>query len=215
MRPRCRRSSTIMPAHVPKTGPAKVRNASSNPYRRISRMKVVDSPPGTTSPSSPSSCSGLRTSTTSAPRRRSIAACSRTLPWTARTPTRMPELPAAGFEQLFRAQRGGGETAHCVAEPARDAPEDLGVVEVRGRLDDRLRAVARIARLEDSGADEDAVGAKLHAERSVCGRRDPTRCERHDRQPPVLGDPAHELDRRLEVLRLGIELVGIHRSQLL
>src|SRR5262245_53534409 len=49
-------------------------------------MNVVDSPPGTTSPSSPSSCSGLRTSTGSAPRRRSIAACSRKFPWRARTP---------------------------------------------------------------------------------------------------------------------------------
>src|SRR3954453_11774363 len=49
-------------------------------------MNVVDSPPGTTRPSSASSCSGLRTSTTSAPRRRSIAACSRKFPWTARTP---------------------------------------------------------------------------------------------------------------------------------
>src|SRR5919198_1404944 len=51
-------------------------------------MNVVDSPPGTMRPSRPSRCSGLRTSTTSAPRRRSIAACSRKLPWTARTPIR-------------------------------------------------------------------------------------------------------------------------------
>src|SRR5438128_553413 len=39
-----------------------------------------------TRPSSPSSCSGLRTSTTSAPSARSIAACSRKLPCKARTP---------------------------------------------------------------------------------------------------------------------------------
>src|SRR6266705_3347637 len=49
-------------------------------------MNVVDSPPGTTSPSRPSSCAGLRTSTTSAPSRRSAAVCSRKFPWTARTP---------------------------------------------------------------------------------------------------------------------------------
>src|SRR5688572_1968052 len=53
----------------------------------MSRMNVVDSPPGTTSPSSPSSSAGLRTSTTSAPRRPNIAACSRKSPCTARTPT--------------------------------------------------------------------------------------------------------------------------------
>src|SRR5215217_8860490 len=49
-----------------------------------------------TSPSTPSSCSGLRTSTTSAPSRRSTAACSRNAPWTARTPI------------LTRAILGGG-----------------------------------------------------------------------------------------------------------
>src|SRR5262245_46103716 len=52
------------------------------------RPIAVDSPPGITSPSSPSSCSGNLTSTTCAPRRRSVAACSRKLPWTARTPMR-------------------------------------------------------------------------------------------------------------------------------
>src|SRR3954466_9664618 len=49
-------------------------------------MKVVDSPPGRTSPSSPTSCSGLRTSTVRAPRRCSIWACSRKFPCTASTP---------------------------------------------------------------------------------------------------------------------------------
>src|SRR5438067_7255730 len=202
-----------MPAHVPKTSGANVRSASSRPYRRISRMNVVDSPPGTTSPSSPASCSGLRTSTTSAPSRRSMAACSRTLPWTARTPTRMPELPAARYEQLFRPQRGGREAAHRVAEPARHASEDLGVVVVRRRLDDRLRTLARIARLEDARADEDAVGAELHAERGVRGRCDPAGGEGDDGEPAVLRHPAHELDRRLQVLRLREQLVRIHRAE--
>src|SRR5918996_493153 len=73
------------------------------------RVNVVDSPPGMTRPSRPSSCSGLRTSTTSAPRRRSIAACSRKLPWTARTPIVTREIlrsgeraPAARQEQADR-----------------------------------------------------------------------------------------------------------------
>ena len=51
-------------------------------------MIAVDSPPGISSPSSPESWSGFRTSTTSAPRLRSIVACSRKLPWSARTPIR-------------------------------------------------------------------------------------------------------------------------------
>src|SRR5579862_6025167 len=51
-------------------------------------MNVVDSPPGMTRPSSPASSSALRTSTTSTPSPRSICACSRKLPCTARTPIR-------------------------------------------------------------------------------------------------------------------------------
>src|SRR5918995_1645528 len=53
-------------------------------------MIAVDSPPGITSPSRPASCAGRRTSTTSAPKPRSIAACSRKLPCTAKTPTLTP-----------------------------------------------------------------------------------------------------------------------------
>ena len=53
---------------------------------------VVVSPPGTISPSSQRSCSGRRTSTGSAPRRSSIAACSRKLPCTERTPIRSGSL---------------------------------------------------------------------------------------------------------------------------
>ena len=63
--------------------------ASSSPYSLISRMNVVDSPPGTTNPSSPASSSGFRISTGSAPSRRSIASCSRKFPWTASTPIRI------------------------------------------------------------------------------------------------------------------------------
>src|SRR5918992_5303038 len=75
-------------------------------------MIAVDSPPGMTRPSSPSSSSGLRTSTASAPSRRSIAACSRKLPCTARTPIVTREIlrsgeraPAARQEQADRDQR--------------------------------------------------------------------------------------------------------------
>ena len=49
-------------------------------------------------------------------------------------------LPAARLEELFRTHRRGVEAAHGIAEPGRDAREDLRVAEVRRRLDDRLRA---------------------------------------------------------------------------
>src|SRR5918997_1752581 len=103
-------------------------------------MIAVDSPPGMTRPSSPSSSSGLRTSTTSAPRRRSIAACSRKLPCTARTPILIgvivgaaPLLPAARLEQLRGIELGGGDADHRLTEARGDARQDIGVAIVRRR----------------------------------------------------------------------------------
>ena len=49
----------------------------------------------------------------------------------------------------------------------------LGVLEVRGRLDDRARARAGVRGLEDPRADEHALGAELHHQRGVGRRRDP------------------------------------------
>src|SRR3712207_9437422 len=62
-------------------------------------------------------------------------------------------------------------------------------------------------RSEDSRADEDAVGAELHAERRVGRRRDPARGEGDDRQTAVLRHPADKLERRAHLLRLGVELI--------
>src|SRR4051794_35564521 len=73
-------------------------------------MKVVDSPPGMTSPSSPTRCSGLRTSTVRAPRRCSIRACSRKFPCTASTPI------ANG--SILKSYRG------AAASPPAEAPDD-------------------------------------------------------------------------------------------
>ncbi len=78
MQPRCSRSSMIMPAQVPSTGrPLRTnsRSGSASPSRLMPSVIVVDSPPGITSPSSPSRSAGTRTSRTSAPRPRSILEC--------------------------------------------------------------------------------------------------------------------------------------------
>src|SRR5215213_3121193 len=173
-----------------------------------------------TSPSSSSSCSGLRTSTTSAPSRRSTAACSRKLPWTASTPTLMSRilrreapLPAARLEQLARIERRRRDPGHRLAEAGRDASEHVCVLEVRCRLDDRLPATVRVAGLEDPRPDEDAVRAELHAERRVGRRRDAACGERDDGEAAVLGHPANELVRGLEVLRLRVELLLARRAE--
>src|SRR4051794_35838996 len=84
-------------------------------------MKVVDSPPGRTSPSSPTSCSGLRTSTVRAPRRCSIWACSRKFPCTASTP-----IVNGSILKSYR-----GAAASPPAESADDGTEDHVVGDLR------------------------------------------------------------------------------------
>src|ERR1700756_4752049 len=90
-------------------------------------------------------------------------------------------LLAARLEQLARIERGRRDSDHRLPATGRDASEGLSVLEVGRRPADRLRAPLGVARLEDAGADEDAVGAELHAERSVGGRSNPAGRERHDR----------------------------------
>ena len=241
------RSSTIIPAQVPRTAPGNERIASSSPYSRASRMIVVDSPPGMTSPSRPSSCSGSRTSTTRprgrAARRRapetlpgarahrsaeispSPRKCRCALACTPPTPDPAPRW--AHYQPRASSSCFGERRGRRCRPSARPAPrtrrEDLGVGVVRRRLDDRLRAactssaqpsfVVLVApRLEDAGADEDTVRAELHAQRRVGRRGDAARGEGDHRQAPVLRDPAHELDRRAELLRLGKELVLAQRA---
>ena len=85
------------------------RSGGSPPRARTSptsRMIVVDSPPGITSPSRPSSCSGRRTSTTSAPSSRSTRACSRNAP-----APREPRSVAARSRREFEGRAVGREVA--------------------------------------------------------------------------------------------------------
>src|SRR6476619_8598431 len=109
-------------------------------------------------------------------------------------------LPAARLEEFFGRERCGRQAAHRIAEAAGYSREDLCVVVVRRRFDDRLRTLAWIVRLEDPRADEDAVRAELHAERRIRRCRDSAGGEGDNWQSAVLRHPAHELDGSLEVL---------------
>jgi hypothetical protein len=55
------------------------------------------------------------------------------------------QLPAARFEQLRRIERLRRDPDHRLAEAGGNAREDLGIVVMRRRLDDRLCAQLRIA----------------------------------------------------------------------
>src|SRR5260221_6339466 len=100
--PSARRSaSMIIPAQEPNAGmpaPRRLRSGSIRSKITASFHIVVDSPPGITSPSTPSSSPGLRTGTGRAPAARSAARCSATSPCSASTPMAGPgaEAPVRG-----------------------------------------------------------------------------------------------------------------------
>src|SRR5512132_3274779 len=103
-----------------------------------------------------SSCSGLRTSTPSAPMPRSVLRCSLKSPWRPRTPTRavLLGLPAADGKTFAGRDGLERETTHRLSETTRHLGDELRVGEMGRRLDDRLRAPRRILGLVDTGADE-------------------------------------------------------------
>src|SRR5262249_49349565 len=159
------------------------------------------------------------------PSARSTRACSRNAPCSASTPIRslgsiavivgrglwpapgVNPLPASNFEAFALQERARRDPDHRNAETGRDVREDLGVRIVRRGLDDRLRAAGDIlrpsvavvelvaTRLEDAGADEDAVRTELHAESCIGRRGDAAGGEGDDGKMSVLGDPAHKLVR--------------------
>src|SRR5690348_16121715 len=93
-------------------------------------------------------------------------------------------LPAASRHQFTLWNRADLDATHRRAQTARDLGQDRRVLEVRRRLDDGLRHARRVVRLEDAGADEDAIAAEPHDQRRIRWGRHATRAEEHDRQPP-------------------------------
>src|SRR5438552_10886985 len=152
-----------------------------------------------TSASTSSSCSGRRTSTASVPSRWKVSRCSRKSPWRPRTPARAKRSPTADGKAFARGERLEGDATHRLPQAARDLGDELRVHEVRGGLDDRLRALELVARVlgcfEDAAPDEVALGPELHHQRGVGGRRDAAGAEQHDRQLLRLRDVADELER--------------------
>src|SRR5918995_4667853 len=143
------------------------------------RRIAVDSPPGMMSASTSTRSRGRRTSTDSAPMSRMAATCSRTAPCTASTPIRgrrpwrsviglVRALPAADGQALLGRDLSQRLPAHRLAEPGADLDEDLRVVVVRRRLDDRGRVALRVLALEDPRADEHRLRAELAHEGGIC-----------------------------------------------
>src|SRR4051812_32582890 len=91
-------------------------------------------------------------------------------------------------------------TGHRCAEATADLGKDVGVTEVRRRLDDGLCAWCRIVALEDARPDEHRFGAELHGQRRVGRRGDTTRAEQRDRKPTGFGDLLHQRKWGLQLL---------------
>src|SRR5436309_11131804 len=162
-------------------------------------MIAVDSPPGTISPSSPASCSGSRTSTGSAPRRRSTAECSRKFPCTARTPIRSDRSTTQSLEALFGLEAGAA---------AADGEAERDEQEAEEREDERRHEAARPARgirpAEEEGdpdsrpLDREMTGGEHEAERA---EHRPARAAGAVRDADV--EDSHDRDERpFEVARM-------------
>src|SRR5688572_32000069 len=111
-------------------------------------------------------CSALRTSTGVAPASARARPCSLKSPCSASTPAFTSVTPARGGLPAAILQpgleRADLEPGHRVAEAVRELRQYVGVLEVRGRLDDGSRHGGRVLALEDARSDEDAVDAELH-----------------------------------------------------
>src|SRR5215212_3889311 len=175
---------------------------SRRPEETIIFPIVVDSPPGTMIPATPSRSSTALTSTGSTPRPRRISACSLKSPCSARTPIRfgpssprnapfISPLPATGREPLSFCKIPHLPADHRLSEAPARLGYGPGVLVVGGRLHDGPCANCRVPALEDAAADEDAIGAKLHHKRGVGRGGYAARREQHDRETTVLRDPAH------------------------
>src|SRR5918999_5273170 len=157
-------------------------------------------------PASPSRSSTSRTSTGSTPSSRRISACSLKSPCSASTPIFfgpfVSPLPATGREPLSFCQGAHLPADHRHAETPARLGHGLRVLEVGRRLYDGPRPEGGIPALEDAATDEHTVGPELHHQGRVRRGGYATGREQHDGEPPVLGDPPHELVRRPEVLGL-------------
>src|SRR3990172_5231772 len=154
----------------------------------------------------PGGAGGGAPSPPSTPIWRRTARCSTKSPCSASTPIligRIPSsggpvagalpLPAADRQPLALGDGRDLDAAHRGAQALRDLGDDLRIVEVGGRLHDRIGHTGRVLALEDARADEDTLGPELHHERRVRRRGDAAGDEVDHRQAPFPGHPGDQL----------------------
>src|SRR5215212_3841843 len=193
---------------------------SSRPEEIIIFPIVVDSPPGTMIPASPSRSSTARTSTGSTPSPRRISACSLKSPCKASTPIffgpfspRATPLPATGREPLSFCQVAHLPAHHRDSESPARLSHGLRVFEMGRSLHDGPSPEGRVPALEDAAPYEHPIGPELHHQGRVRWGGYAAGREQHDRKPPILSDPSHELVWSPEVLRLRHHLLVIEGTE--
>ena len=90
------------------------------------------------------------------------------------------------------------QAGHRLAQAPGDLGDDRRLLIMRDGLNDGLGPGGGVARLEDAGADEDAVGAQLHHQRGVSGCGDAAGGEVDDGQLARSCDFDDQLERRAE-----------------
>src|SRR3990172_2537017 len=152
-----------------------------------------------------SSCAAISASSVTARSLRRIRVRSSIIPTASgRLAVRSP--PAYG-KALGLREIGDADADHRFAETLADLRQDFRVVEVGGGFDDRLGPARRIARLEDSRADENAIDPELHHQGRIGRSGEASGGEVHNGQASEFLRLAHELKR-------GADLFGV-RHQLL
>src|SRR4028119_2411280 len=124
----------------------------------------------------------------------------------------LPPVPARRREPLLFFEVPHLRAAHRLAQAPARLGHGLRVLVVSSRLHDGPRPRGRVPALEDATPDEHAVGPKLHHERRVRRRGDASCGEQHDRQPPVLCGPPHQLVGRPELLGLAHKLIHLQHA---
>src|SRR5215203_784167 len=193
---------------------------SRRPEETIIFPIVVDSPPGTMIPASPSRSSTARTSTGSTPSPRRISACSLKSPCKASTPIffgpsspRATPLPATGREPLSFCQVAHLPAHHRHSESPTRLGHGFRVFEMGRSLHDGPSPEGRVTTLEDAAPYEHPIGPELHHHGRVRWGGYTAGREQHDRKPPILSNPSHELVWSPEVLRLRHHLLVIEGAE--
>src|ERR1700679_1305892 len=113
----------------------------------------------------------------------------------------LTQSPSSRLQQILLVHLANVQALHRVAQFLRRLQHYFRILVMRRSLYDGAGAHCRIARFEDTRADEPGLCAHLHDEGGVCGWGDATRRKIRHWQLAVFRDPSYQLERRAEFFR--------------